>query len=194
LQLSCLFFSFKNYEENNSWKSLVSDAKIAVQVDKYDEWKYATFAPHDEGGRQVSGLNYFRISWALIGMKLIKENPLGYGLIDQSFGSLSKVKWPESTLTQSHSGWMDLTLGIGVPGIACIFLAIFLAIKNLVLGDQGPTYEVENISAIVILFSLSLIWVTSELSQKIYVENIFFWIMFSTGLSIGYPRNDIQKK
>jgi O-Antigen ligase len=181
---------------NDSWKTFFSDAKVAVQIDKFQQWKRIddSALPTNDLGREVSGTNYERITWAINGAILIAQNPFGYGLIERSFGRLGQIRWPGSHLTQSHSGWIDLTLGIGIPGVAMIVGALILSwIKVASLkGGLGT-----SLGAVIswILFALLLIWFTTEISQKVFFDDLVFWISLAAGFSlvgeVGFPPSSV---
>ena len=170
--------------QNQSWQSIVSDVKVGIQIEKYQNWKNGVNGtlPINEYGKRVYGTNYERTAWVIAGLDLLTKNPIGYGAVENSFGHLAKVKWPESKLHQTHSGWLDLALGIGIPGVSLLIIALFFSLKE--------THAVENnllaSTSFWILASISIIWITTELSQKVYIDNIFFWAMFSSGVGIGF--------
>ncbi len=183
-------------KKNDSWRFFFADAKIAAQLDSYDHWKYfgGNGYPVNEYGVHVSNSTYERISWALIGIKLINQNPLGYGLVERSFGYLAKIQWPESNLDQSHSGIIDLTLGIGLPGVLLILVAYLLTFMRLIKKVYIPHYSSNNLlesSLIWVLFSIALMWSSSEISQKYYLIATLFWISFGIGL---LHHNDCKDK
>jgi hypothetical protein len=148
--------SVRMVKKNNSWLTLVPDAKIAYQIEKYDKWKYfgGNGFPQNELGQVVSVTNYYRAAWAIVGARLVLENPWGHGLVYRSFADLTRDKWPLSTLDQVHSGWLDLTLGIGIPG--CIFLmsALLLVVYQLV-KISNTTFINSNHSLLASPFKLS---------------------------------------
>ena len=172
-------------KHNDTWKTFVSDAKIAIQIDKNQQWKRIDDSPlpTNDLGQEVSGTNYERITWAINGVILISQHPFGYGLIERSFGQLGRIKWPGSHLTQSHSGWIDLTLGIGIPGVAMIVGALIFAwVKVARLQDGLETSLGVAISWI--LFALLLIWITTEISQKVFFDDLIFWVSLAAGFSL----------
>lgn len=178
--------SFLSIKNNNSWATLASDSKVALATDQYSHWKYHGLKgyPQNDLGIGVSVTNYERISWAKVSLKLIAENPLGYGLLDYSFGRLAKIAWPDSNLEQSHSGWLDLVMGIGIPGFILIMGSTLLILYRLWMR-QGPSLV--NFSRIVGLWatvSLVLAWVSTEASQTILFEELLFWIAFGAGVSL----------
>jgi len=177
-------------EQNPSWKSLLADSKVAVRVNQIDSWKYwgAKGYPLNEYGHPVSPTNYERLAWGIVGLRLVGENPLGYGLVQESFNYLTKAKWPDSRMTQTHSGWLDLTLGIGIPGIGLILGALGIAMyRNLQNNHKKKgTYSQQTIWSSRlswVLWALLLLWCTSEISLKIHIIALMFWISLAIGIS-----------
>ena len=163
-------YQFRN---NSQWNSIISDARIAVQIDQYNNWQDQAILkpPKDEEGRQISGTNYERIAWGTAALRLIKQNPLGFGLVERSFGRLGKNVWPDAKLHQSHSGWIDFTLGLGLPGI---FLLLGAGVLTWYQSLSGSSFA--QIIGGWALASLLLSMFTTELSQKVYIDGLIFMI------------------
>jgi hypothetical protein len=177
----------RHLEQNPSWKTLWADSKVAVQVDQIDTWKYwgAKGYPLNEYGTPVSATNYERLAWGIIGFRLLQENPQGYGLVENSFQYLTKQKWPDSLLRQSHSGWLDLALGIGIPGIILVLSALLLTMIRLrgVAKNDPPNQVAFWLSnTLWLLWALLLLWCTTEISFKITLVALIFWVSFGAGL------------
>ena len=185
--VASVFFLNIHLQQNDSWKTFGADAKVALNTSQYQQWKYdeVNGYPNNEYGVVVSGTNYLRVAWAKEGIRLIIQNPLGYGLVERSFGRLGKIAWPDSKLHQSHSGWIDLTLGIGVPGVALILGAILVLL--LQLSSINPVFGVFPwVKACQWgLFCLVLMWCTTEISQKVYLDSLIFWIALASGISLA---------
>lgn len=186
--LSGIFFNL-HFRENSSWKIFAADFKVAIQTDKYPEWRYGGGHgfPNNEFGEKVSVTNYERIAWGKVGLGLILKNPLGYGLIEASFGNLAVATWNDSiNLKQTHSGWIDLGLGLGLPGLLIIISSLILVIYQLIKlnsGDINNSY-IFNLAVCCILLAMLLLWCTTEASQKILFDTLIFWITFGSGLSM----------
>jgi hypothetical protein len=184
-----VFVGQKHVQKNDSWATFAADSKIAVQLDRYQEWKFngEKGYPTNELGKTVSGTNYERITWGLVGMNLFKDNLLGYGLIENSFGPLVNKKWPESSvrLTHAHSGWLDLALGVGLPGIALVLAALALSIK-LTSNIALPW----NSMGIWVLISTLLLWCTTEVSNNGNFDPLLFWIIFTASLALRVNPQD----
>lgn len=192
LVIGSLFFA-NSIQQNDSWRTFMSDARVATDTQTYPQWKYngAQAYPKNGLGSVVSATNYERLAWGKIGIKLIEQNPLGYGLVERSFGRLAKIKWPDSNLHQSHSGWIDLGLGIGAPGLLLILGSLMLQLYHLILRSSGRDIEVRGghnyfkVAAQWALFSLLIMWCTTEISQKIFFDDLIFWIALGGGIGLG---------
>ena len=185
-------FVVNSVQTNNSWKTISADAKVARDIQTYPQWKYegAQGYPNNELGSVVSTTNYLRLAWGKVGIKLIVQNPLGYGLIERSFGHLAKINWPDSNLHQSHSGWIDLALGLGIPGIALILTSLLILLYQLSKQDKGVPIS-QNLyltTAWWALLSLLIMWVTTEISQKVFFDDLIFWLALGSGLKLCYFR------
>ena len=182
---------------DHHFQSFIVDAKIAVQLDKFPQWKFngEQGYPQNELGSQVNSSNYERISWFMYGMELIPRHPLGYGLLQSSFGRLVKLDYPDSKMHQSHSGWVDLTLGLGLSGVGLILGALLFTLRKCSLlrqipcGTSIPSKSLKTQAYLSlgwwVLLGLGLAWCTTELSQRLYIDNLLFWIALATGLNIG---------
>lgn len=172
----------QHLHKNESWSTLYVDMKVAIQIDQYDQWKWngERGYPNNELGKMVSITNYERVAWMVAGAQLLIENPLGFGLVERSFGHLAKIKWPESKLHQNHSGWLDLALGLGLPGIGLILGALILALKKCI-AVPGP---IGNFG-FWLLLSLVLLWCTTEVSQKTFFDWLVFAIAWIAALALG---------
>jgi hypothetical protein len=177
-------FLAHDFRKNESWKTIFPDIFVAMQTDKFDSWKYygGKGYPLNGIGVPASASNYDRVAWAQVATKLILEEPLGYGLVLGSFGHMAKDKWPDSSLLQSHSGWLDLTLGIGIPGVLLIVLAGYLVLINI-LDKKNSRWK----SAIIwVLGCVALLMLTTEVSQKVFVDALIFLVLMASGMGL-YP-------
>jgi len=180
--VAMLLLLVKHVQQNDSWKNFFADIKVAQRVDVHDAWKDygARGYPKNELGAIVSGTNYLRAAWAQIALDFVVEKPLGYGLIFKSFGAIALEKWPESTLDTSHSAWLDLTLGIGIPGMSLLLLSGLLALIN----SQRVTPYFWGSVAFWLLISISLLMITTEVARKGYIEALLFLILWTAGLGL----------
>lgn len=173
----------QHVKQNDSWRTLFADIKVATQLEEIDAWKDygARGLPKNEMGLAVSVTNYMRAAWAQLAIQLVLERPLGYGLLYQSFGHFAKEKWPNSTLDTSHSAWLDLTLAIGIPGIVLLLASAALAFKNLLQRESNSF----TIATLWMMLSIFMLMLTTEVARQVYLEALFFVILLSTGMGIA---------
>ena len=168
-------------------QSFRSDLKVSLDIEGVQHWKYngKIGYPQNDIGRQVSSTNYERIAWGAAGIKLLKEYPMGYGLVEQSFGRLAKIRWPDSTLSQSHSGWLDLALGIGMPGVLMLLISLLAAMALLYFPSRGQENSFWCCTVRWPLLAILLMWCTTELSQKVFLDCMVFWVCFAGGIVVA---------
>ncbi len=183
LFLGTLFLGFQHVKTNPVWSNLLSDIEVARHTDETQIWK--NYLPEklenfkNSSGNRVSETTYVRTAWMIEGIQLVPKYPLGHGLIQDSFKYIGKKEWPDSTLSHTHSGWLDITLGLGIPGFLLILVAMVALIKKGI--------ESENIyakSAIWVLPTIFLAFFTSELSEKISFEVLIFYIALYSGATL----------
>jgi hypothetical protein len=179
-------------QQNDSWKTLFSDIKVATQYEEIDAWKDygARGFPLNDLGKTVSETNYLRAAYAQVVIQFIAERPLGYGLLYQSFGYFAKEKWPNSVLDTAHSAWLDITLGIGIPGVFLLLLSGILALKNTL----RPAANVFAVAVFWAVLSIFLLMLTTEVARKVYLESLIFMILLATGIGMGMGARGISLK
>lgn len=183
LAILLLMMSAASLKANPAWKMLVADVKVAVQLDKIDNWKYQRHLgipdPLNEYGVPVSPSNYERATWFLAGVRLLAENSQGYGLMTLSFDHLTKEKWPNSFMSQTHSAWLDFALGYGVAGASLLAIALLLAWRNS-KSLQDPWSLIGRWG----LGVLGLVMLTTEISSEIFINALIFMVVMVTGLGM----------
>jgi len=174
---------YPHIQKNHSWSTLIADTKVAFQLDKYQQWKYAGAQgyPNNEYGEVVSITNYERAAWFKVGLQLAAQTPMGYGLVEDSFKKMTKARWPEasSNLSHSHSGWLDVVLALGFPGFFCILGALVLVMRQGKRG-QDPWGQLVFWA----LLANLILWITTEVSATVTFAVLIFWICWACGLTL----------
>ena len=163
------------------WANFIAEAKPALDFKNNDQWKYSgeKGIPLSALGNPMSGTTYLRVAWAVKGSELLLENPLGYGLVINSFGPIGKKKWPDSSLTHAHSGWIDLGLAFGIPGLALVLLAL---IRTVVVCTRKHAFFAK--AGVWVLLSMALVFISSEVAERILLDYLIFLIAFFAAVSI----------
>lgn len=169
-------------ERNHFWKNVLPNISVAWDIDTHQQWKRKEGEvplPTNENGETVNGSAYARIAWAHAGLILIGENPLGYGLLNQSFGALAIKKWidfkkPDGTTRgATHSAWIDITLGVGVPGLLLVISCMLIIFHSL--RKDFSTFGKFGKCTLPVIFILFLV---TEIASDVYIEFLFFYILF----------------
>ncbi len=174
----------KHLDSNPAWSNLVADYKISSQIEQHTYWKdRVSPLPLNEHGIAVNGSTYERVAWGHAGLKLLQENPWGYGLINHSFGALAIQKWPDfrkpdgKNRGATHSGWLDFALGFGVPGLLLLWIPLLVSyIRARRRTDFWSTYAVWTIPVIAISY------LTTEVCSDHFIELLFFMTALFSGL------------
>lgn len=103
----------KDYRNSVFFESMT----IGLNDDVGIGWRRVGPYPLLSNGKVVDISAYERPTWIKAGLGLIKENPLGYGFDRRTFGKALALQGKPNTLGHSHSGFIDLGVGLGVPGI-----------------------------------------------------------------------------
>jgi hypothetical protein len=187
--LSVTAFGFiKKFDQ---YHSLIATTKLAIDIDATEEWKYQgqRGMPTNEVGKHVDTSNYFRITWAIAGARLLKKNPMGYGHLTLSFDHLSKQEWPGSHLGLTHSGWLDFSLGYGVIGGLLLLLASAgVWLSGFYFSDQW------RIAALWGFGSLNVVFLLKEISYDIVVNAFIFLMLFIAALYTASKSKQTQLK
>ena len=175
-----------NLKTNESWLNLLEDLKVAHISSPENIWKTAeSHYPLNGNGIPVASTNFDRAFYLKVGLELIGKNPLGYGLVHGSFGLMARDYWPNAPLIQSHSGWLDLMLGIGIPGTFLLLASAVLAIQKVQsVAEPWSTFGTW------ILGSILLLYLSTEVSQKNYVDTFVWLIILVASLGLQkFPRS-----
>ncbi|WP_310451406.1 O-antigen ligase family protein [Sulfuritalea sp.] len=87
--------------------------------------------PFTPSGNPLEQSAYARAAWARQAVEAIARKPLGIGYGHDAFGRAIAEKYGHAGMGSSHSGWLDIALGIGVPGLA---LVIALGVVTVAAG------------------------------------------------------------
>jgi hypothetical protein len=185
------FYSVRlHLDRNDAWPNLIADARVATDIENYDRWKNRDQfpLPNNALGSYVNQSTYERLAWFTAGIRLIQENPLGFGLIHHSFGWLAKAKWsdfyePKGNLRgATHSGWLDMALGIGLPGILLIWISLAASWKRC-FGKSGIWFSYTFFT----IPTLMLSYLITEVAGQHSTELLFFMTALFCGFTLEYP-------
>lgn len=176
-------FAYQQIQRNRGWMTLIEDAQIAVQVDKYSQWQHSNIdgiVPKTESGRSVVGNTYERVAWAVVGVRLIGQYPFGTGVLYKPFNKLLQIDYPGATPYATHSGWIDLTLSLGIPALLLMW-GILASIFYFSAKAEGPF----RITVPIMAGMIFLLYLVGELNGKHAVEILFYWFAILSALQLS---------
>jgi hypothetical protein len=191
---SFIAISYFHIKNNPSLTKVFEEIKIGVDIQKFEYWKDRQKFPHPtfEDGTEVNGSAYERSAWFIAGIHLIPKYPQGYGLLTHSFGRLAKKEWADfnhpiigRTYLATHSGWMDMALGVGIVGITFLWIPLGIAWwRSLKSNDLMNSYARRSIPIIFITY------LTAEVAGAHFSELLIFMIAFYSGVTLIPPETN----
>jgi len=173
-----------NFKNDSRWRTLIETVPIALNTTKYKNWMY----PDKLGmpvinGRTLSESNYERIAWAKMGLEEITKHPLGVGYSRNAFRHSLELDYKVDDLRigHSHSGIIDLTLGIGIPGVLLWITFIFYLFRASIFYFKNQY----NIFAILLFFNITGFFVRSIVDSNMR-DHMFLMFMLIIGVILGY--------
>jgi hypothetical protein len=123
-----------NIQTDPRWVKLTETIPVAMNTAASNmHWRDSSLfsAPIVASGSLAGNSNYMRIAWARQSVHHIRKNPVGIGFGRDAFGHVLEVKYPLRRDMkgyrgmQSHSGILDLALGVGIPGVLLWSLFVY---------------------------------------------------------------------
>ncbi len=187
--LLIFYFAFLQTKQNASWSSLISDVKIAVQIDRYSNWQNPDQLgyPKRGDGQYVTRNIYERIAWATAGTRAILQHPYGVGILSYPLAihpNRHSIMPLGSTIRAiaTHSGWIELGLAFGAPMLTLIFASLVLSFGNA-LRNTYPA-KMTILGFIVLIFCL---YTVGEVAIDHGMEILYFLLSLIPALMLAKP-------
>lgn len=170
------WLGLQQIKSTSVWLSLVDDVYVAVQIDKYPNWRDPASLgyPIKLDGTSVASNIYERAAWATAGATLfLPENPLGLGILNRPYPRLLHEKFGKDVgyIPSTHSAWIEFSLAFGYPGAILLLGApLILIVRSL----SKPL--IFSATCLSISLSLLFMYTVGELSTAHAVELLFYWI------------------
>lgn len=184
--LLIFYFGFLQSKQNSGWTTLLADAKVAIQIDRYPNWQNPPQLgyPKRSDGQTVTPNTYERVAWATAGSRAILQYPVGVGVLAYPFAMHSKrLANKQSTsgmpIIATHSGWVELGLAFGIPLVALIFSTIVVCFKNAICVDFPV--KMTSLGFCVLIFCL---YAVGEVAINHGLEILFFLLALLPALML----------
>lgn len=182
------WLGMQHVKSTPGWSSLIDDVRIAVQIEKYPNWRDpATLGyPRNENGNTVAINTYERAAWAVAGATIfLPENPFGIGTLHRPYPRLLLEKYGKdvSYIPSTHSAWIEFGLAFGYP-------IIFLLLSTVIILTVRSVRKQFTFSATSFSISIAILltYTVGELSTAHAVEILFYWIAFVFAIQTMQPK------
>ncbi|GAB2180996.1 hypothetical protein DLREEDagrD3_12190 [Denitratisoma sp. agr-D3] len=127
-----VIFILVSYRTDARWSRFLETVPMAWDIDHDDAWRKplneTNQMPTLDDGETAEGSAYLRLALIHSGLRLVAEYPLGVGYGRTAYGHAMTLHFGESDTRHSHSGLLDWTLGLGIPGLLfwlCVLALLF---------------------------------------------------------------------
>ncbi len=185
-----VYFAFLQTTVNKGWNTLLADAKLAVQIDRYPHWQNLAQMgyPKREDGEMVTPNTYERVAWAAAGSRAIMAHPQGVGVLAYPF-----AKHPQAPKKMAvnggipniatHSGWVDLGLAFGIPMLSLIFSTLLLIFTQ---AARNPCPARMTVLGFVVL--ITFLYTVGEVAIQHGIEILFYLLALMPALLFTKPK------
>lgn len=111
-------FATANVQSDPRWQKFTETAALAWNIDPETGWEQIEAQwPILKDGSPADHSAFIRIAFWRTGLRLIADLPLGYGYGRDAFGHALRTQG-HPVRGHAHSGWLDIGVGGGIPGLA----------------------------------------------------------------------------
>ncbi|MDD5241108.1 MAG: O-antigen ligase family protein [Sulfuricella sp.] len=198
-------FTWLTVKADSRWQSFVETVPIAWDTKTHKAWLETPNDPHEpfnryintkhpfpklHNGKEIDVSAYERISWIKEGMILLFEHPLGFGYSRTAFSDGLMLKYPGEAPPgkHSHSGLVDMALGVGVPGL---FLWFGFLGSVLTLGWKGFFHNHRS-AGLALIFIVTGFFGRSLVDSNLQ-DHVMEQFMFLVGLLATFSAMPEQK-
>jgi len=185
-----LYFAFFQSTVNKGWHTLLADAKLAVQIDRYPNWQNLPELgyPKRDDGQIVTPNTYERVAWATAGSRAIIAYPQGIGILAYPFAKHPNappkmVARGEIPVIATHSGWVELGLAFGIPILTLIFSNLLLI---FIEAAYHPYPARMTVLGFVVL--ITFLYTVGEVAIQHGLEILFYFLALMPALLFTKPR------
>lgn len=134
---------YVSFATDARWQTFWQTIPVALDTQHHTAWlDLDSPLPVLPSGELVNRSNYMRIARLKGGAELALEHPLGVGYGRNAFGHIVKQKYGVSA-SHSHSGLIDMALGVGVPG-ALLWCAFLLSVGVVAARRCARLYDLPS--------------------------------------------------
>ncbi len=174
---------------NKIWKRGLSDIRISLDIDKYDNWKnFLSYGlPENEFGEELPETLYLRLAYAHAGLRAALENPWGYGVTRKAMEDIEKEKYPDIYISNAHNGYLNLSCAVGIPGLLLFVFAMIAVISQLVHSNSKWA-----LPAIWMIGLYLVHWFVDAIDRDHFIQLFIYVVALMTTLALVDRNEDGQ--
>lgn len=182
--------SWMSYRFDARWQKFSGTVVMAWDIDANKAWldRGRHTYPVLPNGHEVDPSAYVRVAWIRAGLRMVAENPLGVGYGRNAFGHALR-QTEDTRLGHAHSGIIDLTLGVGIPG-----LLLWLAFVGVSLSAGWRRYRDQNDPRGLILFFVTAGFFGRMLLDSINRDHMLVMFFLLLGTLLPVIANNSSKR
>lgn len=156
--------AYVGFKTDPRWRGLQETIPLAWDTENQKAWLDSARYPLPllSNGKPVADSNYKRIAFLKEGGKLVRDHPLGLGYGRDAFKHGIIQKYGAAKLGHSHSGYLDLAIGVGIPGVM-LWLAFMGSLLRLAYRCYAANPN---------MFALLLFILVAEFNLRMLVDSI----------------------
>jgi hypothetical protein len=174
-------FGWATVKSDTRWQKLTATIPLALDTEHQLAWRNdALPMPMLPDGTAADASAYLRLAWAKEAVMAIGRQPLGVGYGRDSFGRAMHLVQPDyASSLNCHSGILNFTLGVGLPG-----MILWLGLIGLLLASGWRSFfQSQNPAGLLLLFVVSGYFtrsvVDNNFQDHMLEQFMFLALMFS---------------
>lgn len=176
------------------WQNTIDSAKFAWQTQDNSAWLFDDKPKKQSrlpNGKPIEESSYLRTAMIKEGLQIIAAHPFGVGYGRNAFGHALTSKYGRGG-GHSHSGILDFTIGLGVPGfllwVSFLIYAGYLGARAF-LREQS--YAGIVLLVVVLTFAVRMIF-DSIIRDHMFQQFMFTAALFATLALRDYPDQSVH--
>ncbi|WP_082696061.1 O-antigen ligase family protein [Aquitalea pelogenes] len=142
----------------------------------HPSWTQIGPLPLMSNGEPVDDSAFKRVAWIHSGLDMIASHPLGFGFMREVFAQAATSLGIKNNLGHAHSGFIDLGLALGVPGIV---LWLLFCASLFVTGYRRFRYQQDVRGLMLMLMVCGFLG--RMLNESIFRDHMLQLLLFVAG-------------
>ncbi len=188
-----LVLGYLNLRQDDRWRTFLETVPIALNTDIKGWISDSQPQPKLANGQTVDSSNYMRLARMKGGMELTFDYPWGVGFGRNAFGHAVMKKYGVAA-SHSHSGFVDMAIGTGLPGLL-LWLGFLGSLFAFGWRGFRRTHDYYALALLFVVTGYSVRMVLDSIVRDHMLQMFLFLAAFLAVLStarLGRPQVEIS--